>query len=144
MTKSLNLKSHQKGYFSSITYQKYKCIENNTELENEQDYSITLVSGVTNPTPLVNHLEEQGIKVNLIKFADHHNYTSQDVEHILLVHKKDKSTKKLILTTEKDATKLRAFEGKFNAINMYYIPIEIDFEQKERFDKQILDYVEKN
>ena len=141
---SLNLKAHQKGYFSSITYQKYKCIENNTELENEQDYSITLVSGVTNPTPLANHLEEQGIKVNLIKFADHHNYTSKDVENILLVHKKNKSTKKLILTTEKDAEKLRQFLTNFKEERVYYIPINVVINSREIFEKQLLDYVTNN
>ena len=141
---SLNLKAHQKGYFSSITYHKYKCIENNTELENEQNYNITLVCGIANPTPLVNHLQEQGRKVNLIKFADHHNYTLKDVENILLVHSKDKSTKKLILTTEKDATKLRQFLAHFKGEHVYYFPIDVIVNDREIFEKQLLDYVTNN
>jgi tetraacyldisaccharide 4'-kinase len=141
---SLNLKAHQKGYFSSITYHKYKCIENETGLENEQDYSITLVSGVENPTPLVNHLEEQGRKVNLIKFTDHHNYILKDIENILLVYNKDESTKKLILTTEKDATKLRQFSVNFKRENVYYIPIDIVVTGRGKFEKQLLDYVTNN
>jgi tetraacyldisaccharide 4'-kinase len=141
---SLNLKAHQKGYFSSITYHKYKCLESDTELENEQDYSITLVSGIENPTPLVNYLEEQGRKVNLIKFADHHNYILKDIENILLVYNKDESTKKLILTTEKDATKLRQFSVNFKRENVYYIPIDIVVTGRGKFEKQLLDYVTNN
>ncbi|MEC7864008.1 MAG: tetraacyldisaccharide 4'-kinase, partial [Bacteroidota bacterium] len=122
---NLHLKAHQKGYFSSITYYKYKCIKNNIELENKQDYSITLVSGIANPTPLVNYLKKQGRKVNLIQFADHHNYTSKDIENILLEHNKNKDIKKLILTTEKDATKLRELLSDFKGEPVYYTPIDM-------------------
>ncbi len=142
--KSLNLKTHQKGYFSSITYNKYLCIKNNTELENEEEFNITLVSGIANSMPLVDHLEKQGRKVTLIKFADHHNYSSKDIDNILLIHNKNKSTKKLILTTEKDATKLRKFSTTLNIENVYYITINIVINNKEIFDKQILDYVSEN
>jgi tetraacyldisaccharide 4'-kinase len=141
---NLNLKAHQKGYFSSIIYHKYKCLQSNTELKNEEEYSITLVSGVANPTPLVNHLQEEGRKVNLITFADHHNYTSKDIEKILLTHKKDKSTKKLILTTEKDATKLKQFWINFKADNVYYIPMNVVINGRDIFEKQLLDYVTNN
>ena len=57
---------------------------------------------------------------------------------------KDKSTKKLILTTEKDATKLREFKKQFGTENVYFAPIEVALEKSERFEKQILDYVAKN
>jgi tetraacyldisaccharide 4'-kinase len=144
ITTRLNLKTHQKRYFSSIMYQKYKSIENNQELENEQDYSITLVCGIADPNPLFNHLEEQKRKVNLIKFTDHHNYTSKDIEKILLAHKKDKSIKKLILTTEKDASKLMQFAASFNGENLYYIPINVVINSKEIFEKQLFDYVTSN
>ena len=142
--KELNLRAHQKGYFSSIIYHKYRCINNNTELENEENYSITLITGIADPTPLVNHLKEKVKKVNLIKFDDHHHYSSKDIKKILLIHKRNKSTKKLILTTEKDATKLRQLLNHFNGENLYYIPIDIEIKGKEIFENQLLDYVTKN
>ncbi len=144
MLKHLHLFAHQEAYFSGINYRNWKCIKTNKEYITDEKESITLVSGIANCSPLVQYLQEKGHTVNHIKFADHHNYNNNDIDNILSQYNKDSSTKKLILSTEKDATKLRAFEGKFNAINMYYIPIEIDFEQKERFDKQILDYVAQN
>ena len=93
---------------------------------------------------LTEHLKKQNRKVNLIKFPDHHHYTLKDIEKILLIHRKDKSRKKLILTTEKDATKLRQFSVYFNQENIYYIPIDIIINKEERFEKQILDYVKSN
>ena len=144
LTEQLNLKAHQKTYFSSIIYHKYKSIQNNTQLKDERGYSITLVSGIAEPNPLVDHLKKDGKKVTLIKFPDHHNYTANDVKNILLIHKKDKSSKKLILTTEKDATKLKQFSTHFKEENVYYVPIDIVINGKEMFEKQLLDYVRTN
>jgi len=144
LIEGLNLKAHQKGYFSSIIYHKYKCLENNTELEDEGDYSITLVSGIADPTPLLNHLQENAGEITLIRFADHHNYTSKDIKHILSIHKRNKSPKKLILTTEKDATKLKQFLADFKGENIYYIPIDIVVSGRQTFEKQLLDYVTNN
>jgi len=144
MLERLHLFSNQKAYFSVIEYHKFKCISNNTELEENIPYSITLVSGIANASPLVKHLKEKGHSINHLKYSDHHNYTSKDIDTILAKYNAEKSTKKLILTTEKDATKLKQFLSHFKDVNFYYIPIEIKIEQSEKFKKQILDYVEKN
>jgi len=141
ITKALNIKAYQSVYFSSIKYYKFRHLKNNSELENEEEYSITLVCGIQNPTPLIDYLKEKRRKINLIKFADHHNYTPKDIKNILLEHKKDKSTKKLILTTEKDATKLRQILDKFYGIDVYYIPIEISINDKNMFKNSIIKYV---
>lgn len=59
-----------------------------------------------------------------------------------------KSENKIIITTEKDAVRLR--ENTFLIDNvkklLNYIPIEIDFlfETKESFNNQIINYVKKN
>ena len=142
--KELNLQAHQKGYFSSITYHKYKCINHNTELENTSDYSITLVTGIADPLPLVNYLKKEGRKVNLIKFPDHYNYTAKDIDNILLAHQKNKTSKKLILTTEKDAVKLIEFKDYLKDVNIYILPIVTSFNEQEEFNTRILDYVKKN
>lgn len=142
--KNLKLNKNQTGYITSIKYNKYKCVFNNTELKNEEDYSVTLITGIVNHNLLVEHLKKLNRKVNLIKYSDHHNYTSKDINDILLTYKKDKNTKKLILTTEKDATKIRKFDLKFRGVKVYFIPIEIIFSNKKIFEKQILEYVKEN
>ena len=144
MVKKLNLFAHQKAYFSHINYGTCKCISTNKEFIPDEQQSITLVSGIANPNPLVDYLQAAGHKVKHLKFADHHNYTNNDIANILKKYNQDSSTKKLILTTEKDATKLRVFEGEFGTANLYYLPISIEFEGKEKFEKQILNYVAKN
>jgi len=144
MLERLHLFSHQKAYFSVIEYHKFKCIGNNTELEENNPYSITLVSGIANANPLIKYLKEKGHSINHLKYSDHHNYTSDDIDNILAKYNAEKSTKKLILTTEKDTTKLKQFLPHFKDVNFYYIPIEIKIEQSEKFEKQLLNYVAKN
>jgi len=144
MLDRLHLFAHQKAYFSVIEYHKFRCISNNTELEGNNRYSITLVSGIANANPLIKYLKEKGHSINHLKYSDHHNYTRNDIDTILAKYNAEKNTKKLILTTEKDATKLKQFLPHFKDVNFYYIPIEIKIEQSEKFKKQILDYVEKN
>ena len=82
--------------------------------------------------------------VSHLKYADHHNYTLKDIEDILTKYNQDNSAKKLILTTEKDAVKLRKFEKEFEDANIYFAPIEVAFAEKENFEKQILNYVTAN
>ena len=83
-------------------------------------------------------------KIRHLNFADHHKYTLSDIQKILSTYDKDKSIKKLILTTEKDAVKLMEFKNHFGDANMYILPINIAFERQEEFEKQILNYVENN
>jgi tetraacyldisaccharide 4'-kinase len=103
-----------------------------------------LVTGIANAQPLVSHLQKAGHSIHHLEYPDHYKYTTKDIGNILAKHNADKSTKKLILTTEKDATKLREFKKQFGAKNVYFAPIEVAIEQSERFEKQILDYVAKN
>ena len=54
---NLHLFEHQKAYFSHVKYCTWKCIITNKDFFSDGDYSITLVSGIANPKPLVNYLQ---------------------------------------------------------------------------------------
>jgi len=144
MLERLHLFAHQKAYFSHINYCTWRCISTNKEFTSDQKYSITLVSGIVNPKPLVEQLENKGHTISQITFKDHHSYTTYDAQKILAKYNADESAKKLILTTEKDATKLRELLAHFEDANFYYIPIDIAFSEQEIFDRKILNYVAKN
>ena len=109
-----------------------------------KNYSITLVTGIANPSLIIEYFKNKEQRVNHLNFADHHKYTLFDIQKILSEYNKDKSIKKLILTTEKDAVKLRGFKKELGNTNIYFAPIETVFEEKENFEKQILNYVTAN
>ena len=62
---------------------------------------------------MIKHLEEKGLLINHFKYSDHYNYKEKDILKL-----KDN----LIITTEKDYTKLR----KFKLENLYYLPISME------------------
>ncbi len=144
VVRKLNLFDSQTAYFSHVKYSKWKCINTDNEIQYDKTYNITLITGIANAEPLVSHLQKIGHSIHHLKYPDHHKYTTKDINDILAKHNADRSTKKLILTTEKDATKLREFKKEFRTNNIYIVPIKVAIEKNERFKKQILDYVEEN
>ncbi len=84
-----------------------------------------------------------------LKYPDHHRYTSTDIERITkhTTELAGKHGEVLILTTEKDAVKLRELDFPANLRGyMHSVPIGVHFlnEDKENFDNQIYSYVRSN
>ncbi len=145
---------HQKVYFSYITYGEF--IPVNFEGKNpfakefyfERNYSIALVTGIANTKSLEYYLKNKVKNIIPIKFADHHNFKKADVESIKKIFNNIAAQNKIILTTEKDAMRLKTseFSDVLKDIPLFYIPIEIAFHDNdsELFNEQILNYVRKN
>lgn len=132
----------QKVFFSSITYDenlysKEKSLPDN----NLAYYDILLITGIANPKPLLQHLSKFSQRVKHLKFKDHHSFTQADVENIIKEYKK-LGEYKLILTTEKDYVRLKTFD--YLRDLAFYWPINVNIDNKEEFNKLILDYVRKN
>lgn len=110
--------------------------------------SVLLLTGIAAPQPLKNELERQGAKVRLMQYADHHNFSVQELQNVAHEFEKEKTNNKIIITTEKDAARLTAQTELPSVIkeNIYALPIEVDFlnEEKNIFNQTISDYVRKN
>ena len=109
--------------------------------------NVLLLAGIANPAPLKKEIEKRGAKVTLMQYADHHNFSSSDIDAIAAAYNK-LSGKKMILTTEKDTTRLRRTAGISQEIkeNIYAIPIEVKIidNKENEFNQKILDYVTEN
>ena len=126
----LQLKVSQKLFFSSINYSETVIIGNKkVEFINFITQEFTLVTGLANSNHLVNYLSENKCDFNHLKFKDHYNYKSKDLDNV------DRNVN--ILTTEKDYAKLIEV---FPEMNVYYLPIKVGIESKQEFDKIILSY----
>ena len=79
-----------------------------------------------------------------MQYADHHNFSNSDINAIATAYN-NLSGEKMILTTEKDATRLRRTHDLPQEIkeNIYAIPIEIKIidDKEKMFNQIILDYV---
>lgn len=88
-----------------------------------KDTKVLLLSGIDNPIPFIEFCKSNYIVSEVVKFPDHHNFSFNDLQ---LVLEKSKKTD-LVLTTEKDATRLEKFASLFEKTDICYLPIEINF-----------------
>jgi tetraacyldisaccharide 4'-kinase len=85
--------------------------------------------------------------ITSMNFPDHHFFTPKDVEAI---NKRfsELPEPKLLITTEKDATRLKSIEGLSKEVRkaLYVLPIRIRFllGKEKMFNDKILSYVQKN
>jgi tetraacyldisaccharide 4'-kinase len=107
-----------------------------------------LVTGIAQPKPLKEEIEKRGANVKLLRYADHHNFTQNDLDGIEREYNSINGNNKMIITTEKDATRLLRHPGVSQMLkdNIYVMPIEVEIldNEKDNFNKIILDYVTEN
>jgi tetraacyldisaccharide 4'-kinase len=104
--------------------------------------TVLLVCGIAKPETLIIELRKK-YKVEVLLFADHHNFDSSDIKGIHQKFNTFVGDGAAILTTEKDyvrlQTKLTADE--LEAFPWYYLPIELKIENEDEFNFLIKKYV---
>jgi tetraacyldisaccharide 4'-kinase len=131
---------YQTVFFSSIEYASViKDKKSTISLSDLKDYQVLLVTGIANPTPLVNYLNSESIKFEHLKYPDHHDFSDKEIKNIKSIFNKISSKKKIILTTEKDFVRLE------NQLDVKYLEIKTVFiNHGQDFDKKIINYVEQS
>ena len=113
LTAKINPLPNQKVLFSYLAYNKV-LKGSNIKLEELKDKKLTLVTGIANPSPLVDFLQNEGISFEHMEFNDHHFFSEQELS---ILKKKEN-----ILTTEKDYVRLKAKIPK-----LHYVEISHQF-----------------
>ena len=129
----LKLDSNQDLYFSHIDYDDSIYSEDKTMKVSEiKNVDKLLLAGIAKPEPFFGYLQQKN-DVCLI-YPDHYHFTEKDLLEI-----KNKSQKKIIITTEKDFVRLK---GNIPKEQLFYLPIRSSFlSSGENFDKTITNYV---
>lgn len=150
---NLDLFPFQGLYYSTFAYGDLKPVYQGLGVEQQpssflKNKHILSVTGIAMPKPFNEFLSRKGAKVESLAFSDHHHFGKDDIKSIenhfakLGVDDEDK----IIVTTEKDATRLRAIPNLGLEIKqrLYYIPIEVTFlknTDKESFNNKIFEHV---
>jgi tetraacyldisaccharide 4'-kinase len=104
--------------------------------------TVLLVCGIAQPETLIIELRKK-YKVEVLLFADHHNFDSSDIKEIHQKFNTFALENVAIITTEKDyvrlQTKLTADE--LENYPWYYLPIELKIENEDEFNLLIKKYV---
>lgn len=126
-------------FFTTIEYSDKIYGTTPISLDELKNYQVLLITGIANPKPLLSFLNTKQIDFKHLKFADHHDFSAQDIQQIEGKFKILSSDNKIILTTEKDATRLSS-----HIKDIYYLPIETSFledKSDKRFDDLILNHI---
>jgi len=111
--------------------------------------AVLIVSGIANPRPLRQYARSINTSITELSFPDHHEYSRKDLVKISSTYYKLKKLHKevLVLTTEKDAMRLRDHQPEPEIRDaMHAVRIYVHFlnDDKDEFDRQILTYVNSN
>lgn len=135
-TKNMGLYPYQQLFFSKYTYgdltplfpEEVKTRPSLPTLTDKD--TLVVVAGIANPKPFVRKLKQSAAKVRGLIFADHHNFNRDDIVAIIEKIKSSADPKRtIVVTTEKDAMRLRDFPGLPPALKrrIFYIPVSVKF-----------------
>ncbi|MBK8884799.1 MAG: tetraacyldisaccharide 4'-kinase [Bacteroidales bacterium] len=100
------------------------------------------------PKTLQEYLQKFFGELDELAFPDHYSFIADDLETIASAYNSLKAPLKYIITTEKDAMRIREFTDIEEPVKsaLFYVPIGVTFlnDDKDEFDNLIVDYVRKN
>ena len=127
--KKLRLKPRQKLCFSYINYLQPVSVHDPQKILPQHVTTIFMISGIANPYPFEDHLRNYCIDLRPFIFHDHHRFTTKEILKILKKFDRHLSRNKVIVTTEKDAQRLKT-EPVYSLLKdlpVYYVPIQTAF-----------------
>jgi len=148
--KKLKLKGNQPVYFSTLTYGQPEPVFRNTNFDPNslKAASCIAVAGIANPNPFFNHVKNYYTVNNCIALPDHYRFTEKKIRAIFEKHLNKKGESGFIITTEKDATRLKDFSLLPDSIKrvFIFIPIEVEFlnDKGDEFNHKIIRYVKES
>ena len=155
ISNELRTAKDQKIFFSTISYGTLQPVFEEyahpmdlpTEKERNERAAVAL-TGIASPGPLINHLGKYFAEIRHLRFPDHHSFTRRDLEKISKAFESVSLSSKIIITTEKDAVRLREISYIDDSLKktLYFIPAGVSFlnDNKREFDKVIIEYARKN
>ena len=93
-------------FFTTISYDESTSGNKSVLVDNLKNFEVLLITGIANPSPLLSFLNDKNVNFKHLKFPDHHHFTDKEIATIKKEYADLKSSKKLILTTEKDYVRL--------------------------------------
>ena len=151
ITKAMNLYPYQQLFFTTLSYGELQPVFPEKALPEELSQlgtqHVLLLTGIASPQQMISDLTPHTGHITPLTFSDHHQFKAKDVALINETFA-DLPSPKVIVTTEKDATRLQTTSGLSDEVcqHLYSLPINIRFmlEQQTTFNNQILSYVHKN
>ena len=144
--KSIKPIAHQRLFYSYYHYlTPYYIFNANARVRLDSNMDIILISAIANTQYLMDYLDRSVASILPMQYEDHHLFTNLDLSQLNIAFTNLEGRQKLILTTEKDATRLflhREFILQ-NKLPIFVLPVEVKFHFGEGpiFDQLIKNYL---
>ena len=143
IVQDLRLQNYQKVFFSYLKYGALVDLGGRPAgVDLRRLDGVLVLTGIARPKPMTDMLG-QYCKVQHVAFPDHHVYTRRDMERVRETFEAMRGERKIIVTTEKDAVRLR---GLTDGLPVYVLPVEVAFHKSadRDFDYLIESTVKEN
>ena len=119
-------------FFSKISYQKIISYASKNNFNDAK--SVGVLTAIAKPEVFTKYILDESLKIEKnFDFPDHHAFSRKDIDKII----KESHENIQIITTEKDMVKLKPQLSKAELKRFFYVPIEIEIENKIAFDSFI-------
>lgn len=145
LTKKLKIKDHQQLFLATLSYDLPEKLFSKEKISLNNQMHALVFTAIANAKPMIDFLEENVSNVETMQFRDHYHFKEKDIEALLEKFNQIKTQHKIIITTSKDAVKLRNFVSQLQKIPMYILPVkhEILLEEKQKFEHCLFNYLNK-
>lgn len=142
--KELNPLEHQQVFFSEIQYGMPYHLFGRQTINMDTNTQVLLITGIANPRPIQEFLNKHVHSYDMLRYADHHIFDSDDLKDIQNHYNKMNATGAIILTTEKDAVRLQKFEPQLKDYPIYAIPIQhhLLFDGARAFEDMLCTFIQ--
>ncbi len=140
-TYAAHFSSSKNIYFSEFEYATWQAIAPVDLPVHVQN--ILLVTGIANPKPLQNYLAKE-YNLTLLAFPDHHHFSEKDIALVSKTFANFDALSACVLSTEKDAVKLKGFETIIKNTQMpwFCIPVQVKMNNEQQLLQEIRNYVD--
>lgn len=132
-------------YSSSIEYDTLISLfdEQASQISIDQLKGCLILTGIADPTPLVEHLRSRIGKVEHIKWPDHHDPSRNELQIARQKFDNFAGLEHIIITTEKDAMRLlsSSYKDEIDDLPIYYLKMRVKPLEEDVFKQHILQYV---
>lgn len=138
--------ARQRVYFSYYTYgHPYSLYDATQRIYLEDSLNVLLLSAIANTDYLYSYLEDTVASIHEVEYTDHHFFNRYDIEKITRVFKSMEGTKKIILTTEKDAMRLEMQLDSLRRekLPVFVLPVRVAFHDHDQalFDRDVRQFL---
>ena len=132
----------QKVFFSRYEYHTlYALFDTQSRLTLTEDMDVMLISAIADTQYLHTYLEAKVKNVYNMEYEDHHVFSEDEIDYLEKVFIENESENKIIITTEKDASRLSMLYShlKQKSLPIFVLPIQVKImmDARDEFDQLI-------